>query len=551
MLLSYLNATLLGWECLFCLVAALTLLESPRGEKRRYRIAMQLAAAAMLGCEIVAWLTQGRPGQVYHWAVVISNLLVYVLTPGVLLLYHRYLCSALLTERERRENDLVQAAELCCYVGVGLAILSQFTGLYYTIDSTNTYVRGRFFLVSMVMPFAGLLMDGILLIRYRTRVSKGLYHVMLAYLLLPLAAAILQAFAYGISYISLSIGGAMLLIYLIDNREQQAQLRQVQQERAVVAQRLEIAQTLNRCVEKLSSGEDTSVAIRDLLWIIKEYFQADRAYIFENDPKRNVTVNTFESVEPGVTPQIENLQEVPMDVISMWMKQFRRGKKYYIAKIEEEKGTPHYQIIKDQDIQKLLTVPLMEQGEVIGFLGVDNPRQHDTDETLLSSLQFFVTNTLRQKKEQAYLQQLSFHDQLTGLYNRNRYNQTMRDWAADCQDQVGILYVDLNGLKRTNDQQGHAAGDLLISSAAQVLEQVFPGRSYRIGGDEFVVICQGIPKDVFEAEARILRSTAAQRGISFSMGLVWKQHCTDLTAALKEADGKMYEEKRKYHRERE
>ena len=234
----------------------------------------------------------------------------------------------------------------------------------------------------------------------------------------------------------------------------------------------------------------------------------------------------------------------------MWMKQFRRGKKYFIANIEQEKGTPHYRIIKDQKIQRLLTVPLLEQGQVIGFLGVDNPQRHFEDETLLSSLQFFVSNSLRQKKEQEYLQQLSFTDQLTGLYNRNRYNRTLQLWQEDCQNQVGILYIDLNGLKQTNDTRGHAAGDKLIRDTAGVMEQIFSGQAYRIGGDEFVVICQGIPEPEFRTQADQLTAQAGQKGISLSMGLLWKPQCPDLSAALKEADARMYEEKRKYHEKR-
>ena len=57
----------------------------------------------------------------------------------------------------------------------------------------------------------------------------------------------------------------------------------------------------------------------------------------------------------------------------------------------------------------------------MGFLGVDNPRAHYDDATLLASIQFFVTNSLDRKKQQAYLEKLSYRDMLTGLYNRNRY----------------------------------------------------------------------------------------------------------------------------------
>lgn len=550
MVFSEINIVLLGWENLFCLVAAVSMMEGRYSEKKGWLIRMQLTAALLLACDAIACYYDGRPGTATHWVLVVANLANFLLMNSVLLLFHRYLCCSLLTAGERQRLGLVKAVELVCLGAMALVVVSQFTSWYYRIDEANHYVRGPLYLLSLALPFAGLVMDGVLLLQYRERVSRRIFRVMTAFFLLPLAAAVVQMFSHGLSLIDLSVGAAMLLIYLIVNREQQAELRQAQEERAVVAQRLEIAQTLNRCVEKLSSGEDISTAIRDLLWIIKEYFQADRAYIFENDPVRRVTVNTYESVEPGVEPQIENLQEVPMEVLSTWMNQFRRGKKYFIANIEQEKGAPHYKIIKDQDIQRLLTVPLLEQGQVIGFLGVDNPQRHFEDETLLSSLQFFVTNSLRQKKEQEYLQQLSFTDQLTGLYNRNRYNRTLQLWQEDCQNQVGILYIDLNGLKQVNDTRGHAAGDKLIRDTAGVMEQIFPGQAYRIGGDEFVVICQGTPEPEFRAQAAQLIEQTGRQGISLSMGLLWNPQCPDLPAALKEADARMYEEKRKYHERR-
>lgn len=553
MLLSYLNIMLLGWEALFCLIAAITLVGAPPGEKKHNLIWMQISAALLLGLEAAAWYYQGRPGDIARWMVRLANLGTFLLNFSVLLLFHRYLCCTLLTVQERARLHLVKAVELVCYIGMILVIVSQFTNLYYYIDGNNNYVRSPYFPLSLLAPSAGIIMDGILLVKHRERISPWLYRVMMFYILTPLVAALLQTLSYGLSLISLSIGGAMLLIYLIVNREQQAQLRQVQEDKAVVAQRLEIAQTLNRCVQELSSDKEISQAICDLLQIIQEYFRAERTCIYEIDFASAVAVDTYESSQSGKTclaAQPGASMQLPLSMIATWMKQFQKGRTFYIANAEQEKGTPHYRFIKEQGIQRLLTVPLMEQGRVIGFMGVSNPQQHYEDETLLSSLQYFVTNSLRQKKEEEFLRKMSFHDQLTGLYNRNRYNLTLKNWGRDCQNQVGILYLDLDGLKWANDNLGHAAGDLLIRNTAQTLEETFPGQAYRIGGDEFVVIRQGIPEEDFRREIDTLMERAKEKNVSFSTGIVWQPHCPDLTAALREADNKMYEEKRAHHKAR-
>ena len=94
---------------------------------------------------------------------------------------------------------------------------------------------------------------------------------------------------------------------------------------------------------------------------------------------------------------MDNLQEVPVSVIEVWMQNFRQGRSYYMSDLEQERGQPSYEMLKAQQVWRLLAVPLMKGGAVVGFLGVDNPRAHYDDATLLASIQFFVTNSLDPK----------------------------------------------------------------------------------------------------------------------------------------------------------
>lgn len=93
----------------------------------------------------------------------------------------------------------------------------------------------------------------------------------------------------------------------------------------------------------------------------------------------------------------------------------------------------------------------------------------------------------------------AYHDSLTGCRNRTAYAHDIEklENASPAPHSVGILYFDVNGLKRCNDDEGHDAGDRLIISVAQALCNVC-GRThiYRIGGDEFV----GLFPDIDEKE---------------------------------------------------
>ncbi|MBR0409944.1 MAG: diguanylate cyclase [Eubacterium sp.] len=88
-------------------------------------------------------------------------------------------------------------------------------------------------------------------------------------------------------------------------------------------------------------------------------------------------------------------------------------------------------------------------------------------------------------------------DVMTGFFNRRVYEEDMERLGSEpLLDDLTYISIDLNGLKEINDTCGHEAGDKLIIGAARCIEQCFgeKGKTYRIGGDEFVVLldsCQG------------------------------------------------------------
>ena len=326
-------------------------------------------------------------------------------------------------------------------------------------------------------------------------------------------------------------------------------VRQLTKSQAETKAQLEISNTLIQCVTQLSSGQDSKVSIQNMLKIITQYFGSDRTYIFDYDPERDILTNTFECVQHGVTPQIDNLQEIPRDVIEHWMEHFRKSQPYYVSDLEQEKEYESYEILKAQDIQRLITVPLGKDGEVIGFLGVDNPQKFYDDATLLSSIQFFITNSLLTQKQEEQLKYMSFRDMLTSLYNRNKYIHFLDSNKENTLHNIGIAYIDLNGLKQINDQQGHEAGDAFIRQTANVISSIFSEEAYRIGGDEFVVISMDTAEADFSKKIANLQAKMVEQKINSSVGFLWKQTCSDLEELLKEADQKMYDEKERYYRE--
>ena len=331
-------------------------------------------------------------------------------------------------------------------------------------------------------------------------------------------------------------------------------MRQLTKSRADTVMELERSTVLIQCVTELSSHEDVDQAINNLLKIVTEYFQGDRTYIFEMDYEEKLVHNTYEYAAAGVTKEIENLRDVPIQIIQTWIDMFHERRMFYISDLDREKEKEDaraYEVLKAQNINSLIAVPFKKNGVVTGFFGVDNPREHYRDFELLSSIQFFIMNRLETRSRQEQLQYLSYRDMLTNLYNRNCYIRFMEGYRGQKFENIGVVYIDLNGLKKVNDEQGHEAGDSFIRRAAQQIVAVFPEHTYRIGGDEFVVIYPGILEQQFEFLMRQLRLNARQHHVSFSCGAVWKKECDSLDALLKEADEKMYEEKKHFYEKTE
>lgn len=543
------NVALLWGGC-FCLTAAfcLSMGNDHNREKRNWLLWMELSAAALLCCDAAAWFVQGTPGEASHLIMVATNFVVYAGLYLVLFLFNHYVGCYLREDGRLCAPKRSRTVDITCAVGIGLVFVSQFSPLLYYIDAQNIYHRSDTFPLSMVLLLIGMGTETTMMAQFYQKLTMGRRIAMFGCVVLPLSVAACQVFQDDISLISLSVGASMILLFVVATSAQNRELAVSERTKEQIRQRLEIATVLNSCVGKLNSDTDIDVGINNLLATVNGYFQADRTYVFEIDPDRDVLINTFEYIcGQEVSAQMDNLQEVPVSVIKVWMQNFRQGRSYYMSDLEQERGQPSYEMLKAQQVWRLLAVPLMKGGAMVGFLGVDNPRAHYDDATLLASIQFFVTNSLDRKKQQAYLEKLSYRDMLTGLYNRNRYIERLEAYKQVQDQQIGAIYIDLNGLKKVNDEQGHRAGDELIVRAAGTIAGIFAEDAYRVGGDEFVVILLDVSREDFARKTEQLRRQMQENGVDASIGGVWQASTENLENLLRRADENMYREKKRYY----
>ncbi|MBU2466212.1 MAG: PAS domain S-box protein, partial [Bacteroidetes bacterium] len=130
---------------------------------------------------------------------------------------------------------------------------------------------------------------------------------------------------------------------------------------------------------------------------IGEFVRVDRAYIFEYDWVKNVCNNTFEWCNEGISPEIDNLQNVPNEAIDYWVESHKNGK---VMSIEDVMQLPPddgvRQILEPQGVKSVLALPMMEQDKCIGFIGFDAVRKihkySEQEKTLLKIFSEMLVN---------------------------------------------------------------------------------------------------------------------------------------------------------------
>ena len=159
-------------------------------------------------------------------------------------------------------------------------------------------------------------------------------------------------------------------------------------------------------------------------------------------------------------------------------------------------------------------------------------------------------------KEKAVLRHLAYHDNLTDLSNRAgcfKYAETL---GADAV--YAVIFMDLNELKATNDRYGHAIGNKLLRSTAEILLRVFgeKGHCSRMGGDEFVVIVPDATKECIDAACGRVNDLLAglardgiiplKASISYGISMNDPEAPASFEELLNEADNLMYANKAEY-----
>lgn len=318
-----------------------------------------------------------------------------------------------------------------------------------------------------------------------------------------------------------------------------------EQEKEELKFKLTNEETLVRCIQTLGEYEDMDTAIQKLLKIIADFYHGDCAYIFEVDDKKQTIKKTYEWCTGQV--QCRDRQVISREKADKWLNHLQEIGESYISHQNGESDSG--EILKLRGAGSLAAVPLAEKGEITGFIGVDNPRINTRGFLLLRSVSSFVLNDIQKRRMKKRFEQMSCIDSLTGLGNRNKYVQVLQQMEDQPVKNVGVVFLNLNGLKVTNDTYGQAYGDRLICSTAAALTGIFKEHVYRTGGDEYVALCTQVSREDFEHKVSMLRKDLKQNNeLSVSIGAVWDPGKRGIKEQIAYAGELMYIEKQTYYK---
>ena len=317
---------------------------------------------------------------------------------------------------------------------------------------------------------------------------------------------------------------------------------------------------LNTCI-KLRGATDFGKAIKDVVKDIRLICRAQYCCIMLIDYLACKCSILGESMEgyPDFKTRDSFLDSKFYELVNSWHNTID-GSNCLIVKNKndmqfiKQKNKKWYDSLKKSAVSNLILFPLKANDELLGYMWVTNFNTENAvriKETLELST-FFLASEISNYLLFEKFRILSSIDMLTGVFNRNEMNNRVDFLSRNKKAKkttVGIIFVDLNSLKYTNDKLGHEEGDKLLIEAANIMRELFPNDEiFRAGGDEFLVMCLNKTEAHFEKKVQALHNLIKDNdSVSFAIGSCFDNDSANVCSAMKTADQRMYEDKKLYY----
>ncbi len=193
-------------------------------------ICLELSAMILLICDRYAYIFRGDVSTLGFWMVRVTNCLCFLMILFISLSFNFFLEDLYINEGGfKKAPSRFIIVQVLIVIGVMLVLISQYTGLYYTFDDTNHYVRSPGFILSYAIPFAIFVVDLSLTIQFFDRLSRDLSLSVILFTAVSLIASIIQVFVYGISVTNITISVMAIILFAFALRDMNERVEKVNQ----------------------------------------------------------------------------------------------------------------------------------------------------------------------------------------------------------------------------------------------------------------------------------------------------------------------------------
>ena len=321
-----------------------------------------------------------------------------------------------------------------------------------------------------------------------------------------------------------------------------------------------LSAVLASCI-KLRGAKDFRKSMNEVIADIRAMCDARRCCILLVDDEEQSCSILSDVLGPGVDkPHGASMNKGFYSVASTWAATLAGStcliiKNAHDMEVIKERNPDWYESLRKATVQSLVLFPLKHNDKMVGYIWASNFNTEKVEKikSVLELTSFFIASEIANYQLLKRLETLSNMDLLTGLRNRNAMNNRVAEFDLPKVREyknIGVTFVDLNGLKQTNDREGHPAGDRLLKRAALVLSEVYKEEEiYRAGGDEFMILSVNTSPEEMKEKVAQLKNVSEDNNVSFAIGICFDDGKLDIRKDMHLADERMYDDKDEYYRE--
>ncbi|MFI3254191.1 MAG: GGDEF domain-containing phosphodiesterase [Eubacteriales bacterium] len=311
-----------------------------------------------------------------------------------------------------------------------------------------------------------------------------------------------------------------------------------------------IDEAMTKSVEIFSNQLNFDDMTYAFLELLGEFYQCDQSYVayFSNDHDK--MTSQYQWSKENVKREVDILSsKLPLEKLLAWLDENAVNHIVEAVPNAPDKADAWKKLFKIFKVENFtLCLMVNDHNESIGAVGFSNKPDKPFDDRLLRAVTRFIQEGFTKAGMQEELKAIGETDFLTGFHSRPRYATEISKYQLFPPQHLGVVFININGLRKTNEYLGFAKGDELIKKTSDLLRAFFAEPFYRISGDEFICFCDDETEKLFLKKLNHLRNELKRTSdFPFAVGHAWGKGKVNVERLVAEADTVMYINKQEYY----